>query len=186
MSILNEHIEFVNTQITLQEKLAVKFKAEPKRQRLHLNTADSYKQLLAKIVEADRLLDEAALDSPRKVSVKQSLALSPKDLEGLPEELLKELILSDADKAEFTISNLIEEVGGVISLDKLLIAYYKKTGDILKRSAMTSRLYRMAIKGMTFNVPGKKGYYSNVELSEKEVDTLFSLEGNQNSEPDSN
>ena len=64
--------------------------------------------------------------------------------------------------------------GGVLSLDKLLIGLYKKTGEIHKRQALVSRLYRMSQKGVVFGVANKKGFYATRELSDEEIEKLFS------------
>lgn len=92
-----------------------------------------------------------------------------KELEGLPEELLNELSISDADKVEFTIQQIIDDNGGVISLDRLLVDMFKKTGKIYKRNALTSKLYRMSNKGMVFSVPNKKGVYSTSLIEGEEL-----------------
>ena len=173
MSILNNHIPFVKEQISFQERQAQKFAADKFRQNLHLSKANEFKVLLEDIQKSDKKLDEPPVEAHRKITLKQKLSLAPEDILGLPEDLLKELSVSDADKTEFIILSLIDESGGVISLDKLLIGLFKKTGDIIKRSGMTSRLYRMSSKGMLFNVPGKKGYYSKDELTESEVEKIF-------------
>jgi hypothetical protein len=70
------------------------------------------------------------------------------DIEGLPPELMQELSISDADRLEFTIVGIINEAGGLMSLDKIIIGLYKKSGEIHKRSTLTSRLYRMIQKNL--------------------------------------
>jgi hypothetical protein len=58
-------------------------------------------------------------------------------------------------------------------LDRIIVDLYKKTRDVPKRSNIISRLFRMAERGMIYNVPGKKGVYSTYELSEEDVKALF-------------
>ena len=60
------------------------------------------------------------------------MILTPEVIEGLPKELMDELSISDADRTEFAIMNIIDENGGIASLDNILIGLYKKTNDILK------------------------------------------------------
>ena len=86
---------------------------------------------------------------------------------------MQELSLSDGDKTEFAIVNVIEEAGGIISLDKLLIALYKKTGEIHKRNSLYSKLSRMASKNLIYYVPGKKGVYSTEQLTSDDVSRMF-------------
>src|SRR5690606_37816426 len=90
----------------------------------------------------------------------------PKDLEGLPEELIAELSISESDREEFELLAIIEAGGGTMSLDQLLVAVYKKHGTIYERVKLNQRLYRMASKGALYSVPGRKGWYSIYEPSE--------------------
>jgi hypothetical protein len=86
--------------------------------------------------------------------------LVPEDLEDLPPELIAELSISDGDQQEIDIMKLIEAEGGTISLDLLLVRWYRVKKAIIKRRALTSRLYRMQQKGRIFSVGGTKGIYS--------------------------
>ena len=101
------------------------------------------------------------------------LSLSAEEVEGLPDEVLNELSISEGDKAEFAILGLIDEAGGIISLDKLIVGLWKKTGELHKRQSLISRLYRMGQKDMVFSVPGKKGVYANWPMSEGDIQRLM-------------
>lgn len=174
MSILSKHLPFVNDQATFHEKMVEKFSIgkfkSDFRSSQHTTTRDKFQELVADLIIADK-----ELDSPKKkdLSGVKQLSLSLADIEGLPEELVKELSVSDTDKSEFAIVNMINENGGIMSLDKLLIGMYKKTGEVIKRLNMTSRLYRMSQKGLVFSVTGKKGFYSTEELSEDDINKVF-------------
>ena len=87
--------------------------------------------------------------------------------------MLNELSISEGDKAEFAILGLIEEAGGIISLDRLIVGLWKKTGELHKRQSLISRLYRMGQKDMVFSVPGKKGVYANWPMSEGDIQRLM-------------
>ncbi|MGD8327688.1 MAG: hypothetical protein PVF65_12305, partial [Sphingomonadales bacterium] len=95
-----------------------------------------------------------------------------KEVEGLPEELLTELSLSESDKIDYTILSLVSELGGVATLDRLLVSLYQETKEIFKRATLNARIYRLIQKGLLHSVPGKKGVYSERELSEEEVQRL--------------
>lgn len=174
MGILSKHLPFVNEQMTFHEKMVEKFSSgkfkDDFRANQHSATRDKFKEIAADLIIADK-----ELDSPRKkdLSGVKQLSLSLEDLEGLPEELVNELSVSDADKTEFAIVNLINENGGILSMDRILIGMYKKTGEIIKRQNMTSRLYRMSQKGLIYSVPNKKGFYSTEELSDEAVTKIF-------------
>lgn len=91
---------------------------------------------------------------------KSPLYLLSDDLENLPPELLKELNITESDKKDMYLIDLIEKCGGKISLDKLLIAIYKDSGEIYERNKLMTRLYRMSQKGIIYTHPSKKGQYS--------------------------
>ncbi len=176
MSILSKQLPFVNEQMAFHEKMIEKYSSgkfqSEFRANQHTLTRDKFKELSADIIIADK-----ELDAPKKkdLSGVKHLSLSLQELEGLPEELINELSVSDADKTEFVIANLINEDGGILSMDKILIGMYKKTGEIIKRQTMTSKLYRMSQKGLVFSVPGKKGFYSTEEFTEEDVTKVFGL-----------
>ena len=175
MSILVKHLAFVKGQADFHEKMVEKYGAASFRSKLHKTTSDQFRALLHDMEDADKTLDApiAAPKPPLGNKPPAQLSLTMGDIEGLPEELIKELNLSDADKTEFTIVDAIDLAGGVISLDKLLISLYKLTGEINKRAAISSRLARMAQKNMIFYVPGKKGVYSTEQISAEEAVRLF-------------
>lgn len=176
MSILAKHLPFVNEQVVFHEKMVEKFshgklKSEF-REKLHIETATKLKSLAS-----DLIIGDQELDTPRQQknsiggSLQLSLALD--EIEGLPPELVNELSISNADKTEFSIVNLIAESGGILSMDRILIGLYKKTGEVFKRNTMTSKLYRMSQKGLVYSVPNKKGYYSIEELTNEDVTRIF-------------
>jgi len=174
MSILHKYLAFVKDQAAFHEKMIQKHGATSFRANLHKTTAEKFQALAADLESADKLLDapqQHTQASAVKGPVQLSLVLE--DIDGLPDELIRELSLSSADKTEFSIVNAIEEAGGIISLDKLLIALYKKTGEIHKRTSLYSRLARMVQKNLIYYVPGKKGVYSTEQLSMEDVLRTF-------------
>lgn len=177
MSILTKYLEFVNEQAIFHEKMVEKGPPGSFRANLHKSTAEKFRALTADMESADKILDEpSAVMRNASVPGKQiHLSLGIEELDGLPEELVRELSLSDGDRTEFAIINVIEEAGGVVSLDRLLIALYKKTGEIHKRTALTSRLARMANKNSIYYVPGKKGVYSIEQLSAEDAAKMFGM-----------
>lgn len=177
MSILEKHLPVVKEQLEFHRRLAEKFQTtNPFRATLHKTTAEKFSALHADLGAANILLDapkskpEPESEAP-KVRGSMQLSLSFDELNGLPQELIDEL--TGADKTEFAIINAIEDAGGVITLDRLLIALFRKTGEIHKREQLTSRLYRMAQKNLIFNLPGKKGVYSTEQLNTDIVSKLF-------------
>lgn len=174
MTNVTSYIHFVKTQIAFHASKAAffgrstdKFPTNAKRSEQHQKMVDQFTSLLD-------YLENASLQSiaPGHRLVSSKLGLSPEEIEGLPPELLEELSISEADKADFAVLAVVDDAGGVLSLDKMLIALYRKTGEINKRATLNSRIYRMVQKGSMFNVPGRKGIYSTRELTEEEASLL--------------
>ena len=161
MKTVTDHITFVNEQIAFHDARVQMYGNNKSRKNKHLQTLISFKELSSFL----KSVDESSEKKPKQYS----LNLLPEDLEGLPAELMDQLSITSADKAEFLILSLMENAGGIMSLDQILVQYYKETKEVIKRTAMTNRMYRMVQKGLAFSVPHKKGVYSTTELDVKEV-----------------
>jgi hypothetical protein len=171
---LTSHTEFVKSQIEFQQRQAVRFASEPRRSRLHLDAVERFKSLLADLeLLLNKINENPELLNVRSHGVAPRLGLSWEEIHGLPQELLEELSISESDKTEFNISSLITELGGVASLDRLLVALFRQSGEITKRAALNQRLYRMVQKELIYSVPGKKGVYSIHPIPEEDADKLI-------------
>ncbi len=102
-----------------------------------------------------------------------SLFIHPDDLAGLPEELIQELNLNASEFKDFQLIDVIQSLGGVAGIDKILIGFYKATKEIESRTKLTSRLYRMSTRGLVFPHPTRKGIYAS---SQAALDTLMNVE----------
>lgn len=173
MDIVAKYAPFVNDQIELQEKMANRYSNQEWRRDRHLRTQTIFRNLLDDLVITQSKLGDDPHQDIKPANVLRNITLSLEDIEGLPPELMAELSISEADKLEFTIVELINEAGILLSLDKIIIGLYKKTGEIHKRSTLTSRLYRMIQKKLIYSVPYRKGIYSTQELSEDDVRGIF-------------
>lgn len=172
MSVLEDHIEFVNGMQSFQLSQVKKFAGQDKRVALHQNSANKCSDLIAFLESLKSQTANASSFVQKASQPAIRLNLIAEEIEGLPSELLEELSISESDKVEFRIVSLINEMGGVASLDRLLVAIYRKTGEVMKRTALNQRLYRMAQKEMIFSVPGKKGIYSTRIFSDEEASKL--------------
>ena len=74
--------------------------------------------------------------------------VTPDDLEGLPPELVEQLALSDADKADFSVLETLRAIGGAATIDVILIQHYKRTQVIMERNEVTNRLGRLVKRGL--------------------------------------
>ena len=162
---LAELIEFVKEQHTFHLERAEEFSDNKYRKNRHLDTAEKFEHL-----------SEYLETTSQKYNIqtkKLPLTIASAELEGLPDELVKELSISKSDEAEYAIYDITESNGGVISLDQLLIKYYRLLGEVVKRPAMTNRLHRMVEKGMIYRIPGRKGVYSLKDYTPEEAKELI-------------
>lgn len=165
MKTLKEYLPFVKSHILIQENLANKFN-KPEypeyKSKLHIKSAYEFSQLFEIIDKSCKYIEELEKRPSEALAPQksQSLELTYDEIEGLPEDLIKELSVSDTDKIEYLIRTIINEAGGTLNLDRIIIGLYKQTNEIHKRTAITARLYRMVQRGTVSNVPGKKGVYS--------------------------
>jgi hypothetical protein len=181
MGKIENYVAFVKEQVALQQKLAKKYEESPFRRGQHLNSAKNFADLADFLFEIQNkgTRDTSYLnrgDSPQK-----RISLTYEDIDGVPEDLLRELNLTDTDKQDLLIEYLIAQAGGILSLDKIMVELYKRSREVPKRNTITSRLYRMAGRGIIYNVPGKKGVYSTYEMTEQDAKKMF---GNIDGEAD--
>jgi Fe2+ or Zn2+ uptake regulation protein len=175
VSKIEDYISFVKEQVSVQDKLSKRYEDDPYRRGLHAKAGESFSKLSGFLEEIRRkgTRDTAYLN--RGSSPQKRIQLTYEDIENAPEELLKELNVSETDKQELLVEYLIAQEDGVLSLDRIMVDLYKRTREVPKRSTLISRLYRMVNRGMIYNVPGKKGVYSTYELSEQDAQKMFGL-----------
>lgn len=173
MTMLDKYLAFVNEQIAFHEERVKQFSEMPKRANKHQQTADTFvglRQFIQDLAEDAEAVKTRSLQKPQQLR----LSLTPDEIDDLPEELLNELSISAADRAEYLILNLLEDAGGVMSLDQILVGIYRATKEIPKRTTVTNRLYRMSQKNLIHSVPNKKGVYSLYPITEEQMDKLLS------------
>lgn len=173
MAKIDNYVTFVKEQVAVQSKLARKYDEDGYRSGLHQKTAANFSDLARFLEEIQKKGTEDTSYLNRGDSPLKRIQLTFEEVAGLPEDFLKELNLSEADRQELLIEYIIAQAGGVQSLDKIMIELFNRTKEIPRRNTITSRLFRMAARGMIYNVPGKKGVYSTFELSEAEAKKMF-------------
>ena len=175
MEELTGYIEFVKSQQSFHERQATRFSDDLRRQSLHTDTANQFRSLAEYLIETKEKLRTrpATADIQKLGNGQYRIALTPEEVADLPEELMSELSVSDADKAEFNIVALIDEAGGIVTLDRILVALYRQSGQVTKRANLNARLYRMGQKGLVHSVPGKKGIYSTSALTDEDIKKFF-------------
>lgn len=157
MDLLPDQLAFVKSQAEFHRRQTVKWGHDERRKTRHIETAERFEKL-AEYIETLQI--ECLLGPAPKQPKTTSLSVTWEEAQELPPELLAELSVSDTDRAEFQVITIIDEQGGTASLDRILVEYFRATGEVMKRQAMTNRLYRMATKDLIYSVPGKKGIYT--------------------------
>lgn len=158
--IIQDKINFVNEQLEYQLARAEHYEKQNDSVRV-----DAYKKRARQFQE---LADFIKNNYSQPSSLSSSIYISPDDIRDIPPELLAQLNISDSEKQDFQIIEAIDSVGGVASIDKILIAYYHRTKEIFDRQKLMAKLYRMSVKGVVYSHPSKKGVYSTKLIEEKE------------------
>lgn len=158
MTRLIDFQQFVNSQLKYNE---CRLEKVQENSRVYANckrVIGGFEHLAKFIEENPNLTSDAYQETPNFLD-EPSLTLSPDDIKDLPEELIAQLSISESDRADFEIISMIEQLGGVASLDQIIIALYKKTNEIPERSKINAKIYRISQKGLLEPVEGKKAVY---------------------------
>lgn len=178
---LDDHIAFVKQQLEYHERHATKARAAGKASHLHEKLLYGF-QLLLPYLEALPVQTSAQVAAPKESLLPQTVdplaavlqsptQVNPALLEGLPPELIEQLAISDTDKFQWQVVELVNRTPDrIISIEVLLIALYKTTGKVLERAELSNRIYRMMRKKMVFSVNGKKGWYTTIPTDAPELD----------------
>lgn len=172
MELLPDQLAFVKGQAEFHRRQMAKWSHDSRRQTRHAETAEHFEKLAKYIEELEWKVVLGPSPKPSKTS---GVAVTWEEAQELPEELLAELSISETDKAEFQVLSIIDAQGGTASLDRILVEYYRATGEIMKRQTMTNRLYRMATKDLIWSVAGKKGIYTTQKLGAVPATPAFDL-----------
>ena len=86
------------------------------------------------------------------------------NLDGIPEELLKELNVTKMDDLEEEIIDVLKNgYSGLANIDEIMVGLFRKYSKITKRQFIMNKLYRMAKDKKICSVEGKKGVYETKE-----------------------
>lgn len=79
----------------------------------------------------------------------------------LPKELLAELSARGDEyiSKENAIEEIFKKAEKTLSINDVLIAFYKKTEIVVKRATMSAMLSKMAKNGLIHRVPNRLGFY---------------------------
>lgn len=80
-------------------------------------------------------------------------------LDDLPDDLKNQLQVGKQDELHAQVIHSLTQLDGVANLDEVLVALYRMTGKVYKRTYLSNKMYRMAQSGDIESVPRKKGVY---------------------------
>ncbi|MDX2373402.1 hypothetical protein NJD71_04580 [Psychrobacter sp. PP-21] len=163
MDSLPKVLDFVNEQATYQVARSGHFEQQGDQVR-----ADAYRNRSKDFLSLKQFIENNYREKPSS----NSIYITPNDLIGLPPELIAELNISESDKQDFLLMEVVEDLGGIASIDKIMIRVYHKTGEILERQKLGAKLYRMISKNLIYSLPSKKGVYSLQPVSEEEEQNM--------------
>lgn len=126
-------------------------------------------------IEAFEALKQSTPVSTQGTADVETLLKTPTEIQqstlaGLPEELIAQLQISDSDRFQWCVVDIINRTPDkTISLEVLLIALYKVTGKIYERADLANRMSRLSRKGVAFPVQGRKAVYTTIPPSEDDL-----------------
>ncbi len=145
-------------------KIHLKFKSEETQDRI-LGYAETLQEMAEEVIRL-RVLTTAI---PAELG----------NVHDLPQDLLNELSIANADEIEDQIVTVINAYGGTANIDQILVGLYRKFKVLQKRRFLQNKLYRMS---MVWSVPGKKGLYTTAELESESEESSSGPSGYSDNE----
>ena len=100
-----------------------------------------------------------AIHKPLAVVERESERLGADDISDLPDEVLNELRMPQADMLGRQVLAVMQALGGSADLDRILIALFRKFQVVVKRRFLQNKLWRMIRKGQIQKVKGARGIF---------------------------
>jgi hypothetical protein len=88
------------------------------------------------------------------------------DLADLPQKLREEISATRTDALEKQLFSIVR-ANRSVDIDTLLIGLYRRFKVVQTRRFLQNKLYRMALKGLIYAVPRRKGVYSADPISDQ-------------------
>ncbi len=151
-----EDVNFVKTQAAFHRRMVEKFSTDLNRKKRHLEISEQFDDLAKRIEALIPLLGK----KPPIANLPGQLRIG--SLDDLPIELRKQIKISDSDKLEIDILEVIQSFDGVAAIDEILVALWRKTNEILERDFLARKIYRM-VQGHSVFSAKKKGYYQLID-----------------------
>ena len=159
---IQQFTSLIKNQASFHQYQMRKFADDPVKQSKQRLLHDQFSALLVEIESHN-----CSVANTGFAGLSSSPTVQPCDLDGLPQEVIDSLDMSESEQSEFRIVRLITKLGGSANIAKIMIALYHDTEEIHERKAIASRLYRMAQKGMIYSSAEGKGIYTTDETKAK-------------------
>jgi hypothetical protein len=159
MRSLQELIAFCKTQVTYHSRKA--------GESLPAYQTKKHRQAAEGIGEIQAFLESLPAGVSQETLPKigtNIFELDPFHLGDIPDDLVEELKISRADKADAQILELFKFAGRQLTISEVLIGLFRKFNISEKRTAISARLYRLTQANQLESVEGERGVY---KLSEK-------------------
>lgn len=91
------------------------------------------------------------------------------EIENVPKEVTSQIVALKLDNVQSEILEIVEYLGGIATLDEILIWLYHKTKTVYKREKISGKLYRLCKDHRLVSVEGKKSTYTVPGYKEPET-----------------
>lgn len=161
MRSVQELISFSKNQAAYHSRKAADTSLKPYQLKKHREAADG----LAAICQ---LLESLPNDFSNSASEGGSdiFELDPFRLNDIPDELVTELRISRADKADAEVLELFRIANRPLNVREVLVGLYRKFGVSEKRTAIAARIYRLTQSHQLEGIEGERGVYKLHEKTE--------------------
>ncbi|AUM13578.1 hypothetical protein [Ketobacter alkanivorans] len=151
-----ESIKFLKSKKSFQERKQRQLeKSNPNAAARHAESAEGF----AKIIS---WFEECLANPPKRPvssdDVEGLFSLNPLDIDDLPEDFREEISITEGDKQDAQIIELMRIANRPLDLNEILIACWRKYNVQHKRNQLTARLYRLSKRGEIH--PVNKGTYA--------------------------
>lgn len=148
---LDEHIAYVKSQVEICEDRVKRYAPGGGMESVvghEKSKAALYKSrsLLSYLLEQKRL--------------SQPIPKALGDISDLPEELLKELAVTQTDELEDQILTVVRACNGEANLDQVLVGLFRKFKVVQTRRYLQNKMYRMGKKELLHAIEGQRASYT--------------------------
>lgn len=156
-------IPLVEEQAAFHRRLSDQIARTPKgsdKARMHSKRAAAFGELAMVLASIQKHGQSIAGTSGVEVKANEPPAfLRIGDINELPEELRKQIKISESDKLDMDIIECIDAFGGTAAIDEILVQLWKDSGTILDRDYLARKIYRLTRNGALKSVK-RKGYFT--------------------------